>query len=1128
MLGLRRGWSLKRVRQTLAQGTVGKGVAILLGIAMVAPSLAVPSAVANANPTQGGVNSAVSSLEPAFTASATLETFAAAFASAFASTSCPPDVPILTLPNGDATRDGVINDADYAYVQQRLGTNDPNADLNGDGRVDSKDLAIVQANRGLTGDAPWSGEFSAPHGWYRLQLAVQLGDYFGSARGRSVRMLLRESSTGRTFAFEARFEKASIVTVDVGVPTAGRYAVQVQAPAGGSWLTITRTDVQTAALVPNTFGTPFAWQGGLPVPYGVLNPWNGNLMAQLGLFAWGGQAGVSFGLFYNAQDDTEGVLGVGWRHSYEASLEMRFVEGQRVVELSEPDGRRLIFAEQPDGSYVPPRGVYAQLQYRNGVYELVRPSQVRWVFEPISETQWRLTAIRDLHNQGVELVYDRSGRLTEVRDTARRSMVLAYYAPGDTVPLTTTPVPEAWYGRLKSVRDAIGRVWQFTYQPGDTGSGDTDDPDVIDFPPGEDEGSRVYLSRVIYPPLRYEGEAERYHWYRMSYAASWSGNRRVLSMICDRAGYGVSYGYDVLNRLISYSRTWCGVGGAKNKCTVTVSYPAMLSGGHRVEVHVNGRLQPSVTYRYDDLGRLVQISDILGRTTQMGWNTLYQLSWVRSPSGAVSSFCWDERGNLTRAEDPLGNWVELEWNALNRLSKIRDVLTPAGAYRMEYEHNPTGDLETVVELAGQGTNYSYAKTQYVWDVARGLLQEAWNAEGHRAQKRVYDGWGYLKQVQDALGRGGEVLQRNALGWVERVRNARGQEIEYRYDSWGRLRRKTLPGNRVVNYRYDLEGRLLQMTEPGRTTGWSYQPTTGWLQRVATPEGSVEYEWQMGLLHKVRVLPAGGARQEWRYEYNDADELEKVYRRSGSTESLEVVYVRDGYGRLRQVQYRNGTVVEYTYDNADRVRREDYTVRGTPYRSVEYGRDGLGRIERKTEYSYTQWGNLWLVGITPTTYTYDHQGQLIREARTGANPYTIEYTYDLVGNRLTRTRTVGDQSFTDVMAYNAANQLVSLNNQAWQHDLDGNVVVRRANGETWSLDYDAEGNLVSLQKQGDSVGWVYEYDGLGRRVRAMRGSLEVVYLYSGDTLVAEGSRQRSSDLLQWVYSPPMGNTPSKRH
>ena len=374
------------------------------------------------------------------------------------------------------------------------------------------------------------------------------------------------------------------------------------------------------------------------------------------------------------------------------------------------------------------------------------------------------------------------------------------------------------------------------------------------------------------------------------------------------------------------------------------------------------------------------------------------------------------------------------------------------------------------------------------------------------------GWS-LKQVQDALGRGGEVLQRNALGWTERVRNARGQAIEYRYDSWGRLREKVLPNGRVVRYQYDLEGRLLRMTEPGRETVWTYQNTTGFLQSVATPEGVVEYEWQQGLLHKVRITPAGGTTQEWRYRYNDADELEKVYRNSSSdADPPEVVYVRDGFGRLRQVRYGNGTVVEYTYDGADRVRREEYKAGSVVYRRVEYMRDGLGRIQQKQE-------TVWSGGTrrtATTTYTYDHQGQLIREVRTGANPYTIAYTYDLVGNRLTRTRTVNGQTFTDVMAYNAANQLASLNGQAWEHDADGNVVVRRVGNEVWSLGYDAEGHLVSLQKQGDSVGWVYAYDGLGRRVRAVRGSLEVVYLYSGDTLVAEGSRQRSSDPLQWVY------------
>jgi YD repeat-containing protein len=137
--------------------------------------------------------------------------------------------------------------------------------------------------------------------------------------------------------------------------------------------------------------------------------------------------------------------------------------------------------------------------------------------------------------------------------------------------------------------------------------------------------------------------------------------------------------------------------------------------------------------------------------------------------------------------------------------------------------------------------------------------------------------------------------------------------------------------------------------------------------------------------------------------------------------------------------------------------------------------------------------------------------LVREVRTGTHAYTIDYTYDLVGNRLTRTKVVDGQTFTDVLVYNAANQLVSLNGQAWEHDADGHVVVRRVGDATWLLGYDAEGNLVSLQKQGDGVGWVYEYDGLGRRVRAVRGDLVVEYLYSGDTLVAERANGG-----EWVY------------
>jgi YD repeat-containing protein len=753
------------------------------------------------------------------------------------------------------------------------------------------------------------------------------------------------------------------------------------------------------------------------------------------------------------------------------------------------------------------RGVYAQLRVKDGQYELVRPSQVCWVFDRTG----RLVAIRDLHNQGVSLSYDSAGRLVQITDRVGRSAVLRYYQPTDVVPGTNEPVPDAWVGKLKGVRDALGREWQFGYYPTPVAGGGREEMD----------GPRVYLRWVIWPALTFEQEPEEVG-KRYAFEYTHFTDFARLSRIVDREGYQVAYGYDGLRCTRFQYLGRSGGNQVAQACPLTeVNERSQLGGdGKVVCVEQQGidDSQRSWCYQYDRLGRLVRVIDPLGRVQQFGWNQLYQLSWAQSPSGATAHFCWDERGNLTRAEDPAGNWVELEWNALNRLSKVRDSLTPAGLYRMQYEHNPMGDLVQVMELAGQGATAFYANTLYVWDVERGLLREAWDAEGHRVQYRLYDDWGYLVQVQDALGRGGEVLARNALGWVERVRNGRGQEIAYRYDSWGRLRQKVLPDGPVVRYSYDLEGRLLEMKEETRTgqllrtTTWEYYFTTGELKQVSTPEGRVEYGWQRGLLHTLKVMPREGAAQEWQYAYNEANELWQVKRLVNGQWQLEVGYVRDGFGRLREVQYGNGTVVEYTYDRADRVWQEVYKAGNTPYRRVRYTRDGLGRIQQKEE---STWSGGWQWQAT-TTYTYDHQGQLVKEVRTGANPYTIEYGYDLVGNRLTRTKVANGQRFTDVLVYNAANQLESLNGQSWQHDADGNVVVRRVGNEVWSLGYDAEGNLVSLQKQGDGVGWEYAYDGLGRRVRAVRGSLEVVYLYSGDTLIAEGSRQSSNEPLQWVY------------
>jgi YD repeat-containing protein len=84
-----------------------------------------------------------------------------------------------------------------------------------------------------------------------------------------------------------------------------------------------------------------------------------------------------------------------------------------------------------------------------------------------------------------------------------------------------------------------------------------------------------------------------------------------------------------------------------------------------------------------------------------------------------------------------------------------------------------------------------------------------------------------------------------------------------------------------------------------------------------------------------------------------------------------------------------------------------------------------------------------------------------------------------------------------------------------HDANGSVTVRVWDGVTWQMSYDAENNLVSVQRANASAGVSYEYDGGGRRVRTADGVSGVVveYAYVGDTLVAE---RRGNEWVPMVY------------
>ncbi len=732
------------------------------------------------------------------------------------------------------------------------------------------------------------------------------------------------------------------------------------------------------------------------------------------------------------------------------------------------------------------RGVDDVLErLENGGYRLIRrASQVRWLFD----AQGRLTHIRDLQGHQLVLSYDTNGRLEQVVDATGRALTLGY----DTA------------GRLHTVSDPLGRVWTLHY----------------------DTNGR--LQKIELPALEYAGQVEA---QGVGYTFEYYPDGKLHKVISPM-GREVAYAYQN-NEWVGFSGAGMSGGGALG---IPVGNPCSVSGASRVVTYSVG--DQSVTFAYDAYGRLWQrltpnpnpnASQCLA--TQYRWDdSTFRLLEVRSPSGANWRYAYDTRGNVQEVTDSAWRQVRMHWNTLNRLEWVRDALTPTGWNRVQYVYDPDGEgrLIEVRELRGaphRNEPPSYATTTYVWE--NGLLKEAWDARGKRTALYGYDQWGQLVSVTDALNFT-DSQERNVLGWVVSSTNADGQTVVNEYDSWGRLRKQVLPG-RVIEFEYNLDGQMTEMRDSQAETArteWVYNPTTGQLEAERAyrlENGQTILKWQVGYTY-----------------YANTGQLKQVVRPDGST--VEYTYL-PGTGLLHQVWVGSRLVAEYAYDSYGRLESEtrDFSdgslayervyyeyrrvnnretdelerkrwVRGvrdpeqpmgsssgneTEYRREEMVRDALGRVQTVRE-----WWNGQLYATV--AYTYDHQGQLVKEARTGAHPYIVEYWYDAVGNRVRRERTVDGQTQVDVLTYDDANRLATLNGASWSHDGRGNVVVRRVQGQEWHLQYDVLGQVVRIQQAGAVSGVDYVYDGLGRRVKTVDGVANrvVEYAYSGSTLLGE--------------------------
>jgi YD repeat-containing protein len=132
--------------------------------------------------------------------------------------------------------------------------------------------------------------------------------------------------------------------------------------------------------------------------------------------------------------------------------------------------------------------------------------------------------------------------------------------------------------------------------------------------------------------------------------------------------------------------------------------------------------------------------------------------------------------------------------------------------------------------------------------------------------------------------------------------------------------------------------------------------------------------------------------------------------------------------------------------------------------------------------------------TLVTYTYDDTDQLLSEARSkGGQSSLISYSYDLLGNRLTRNADGVITTYT----YGAGNVLESevtgsaLTN--YEYDGNGNLTVRDVEGALTTYTWDDEDRLIGIiNPNGTTETYEYSADGLRQKKVTPAGTTQFVW------------------------------------
>ncbi len=588
------------------------------------------------------------------------------------------------------------------------------------------------------------------------------------------------------------------------------------------------------------------------------------------------------------------------------------------------------------------------------------------------------------------------------------------------------------------------------------------------------------LSQVIYEKSG-SNTSKTYHYNQRGYLvgitdengdrfASWDYNVQGQAILSEHFGGADRFELDYSNRFNSSDPRVLVTNALGKKTTFHLGNVSGVDRVLWVEGHESEScLAANKSYSYDVNGYLDEVTSWDGTITDYDYDShglvVKKVVGEGTTSEKTYLTTWDVDNRLKLFETLIGMWEKnYYYNELtHRLEKYEVIdLTQeepvSRVWKKSYVYWDTGSDLNIKSISVDGPRLDVSDVSlYEYD-SDGFLNKKVNALGHVVEILEHDAVGRPLLISDS----NQVLSRITYtpeGWMSSisVAGALGLHLtKYEYDNVGQLTQLTLPDGAKYFYEYDGAHRLVKISDgennkivfeldfAGNVTG---ETTLDYNDSV-----SKRLSRSFDELNRLSSL-AGFANQKTNFEYGIngnietiADPLENVtrYEYDALGQLLKVVdpflnetnYTHDLNGNLVAVRDAEGFQTQYEYNAFGEILKQISPDTGTTNHTYDRGgnlasmTDAEGRL---SEFTYDPLNRLTSVSYpnSPSlNIIYEYDG--VTNGSHGVGRLTgildasgsTRYTYDHLGNVLTKTTTIADQTFITTYLYDQFGRLES--------------------------------------------------------------------------------------------------------